>query len=705
MTNFKTKLLVMVFAVILFCSISSVDALIHGVDSTLSRLQRAISSSYEKFQAGESNYDFDRNFGDGVRILLDANDTIDLPTIGISPYFKISCTVSRLTELFGPTTIWASKLHGLSDMADDFNIKFINNEGDFIAHLAIQIPTFNAAGEYMTNLTLFPKHARTPDMYFLGNSSYSSSISFLEFGLEVEGRASAFENIFIRNVNLSFDYKDFDIQFSNLTLRSATSQPGASFEWFRQINTFSEIPKYFKWNWVLFHTTLDLSAVANEIGQCLLQNVFSECTLMDLLVSAECMKLNIDEECLRIDILDVYFPLQPGSSIKENDQRARRSCSDDYTCCFIPPTFGVSTSNSNHLVHQVAAKFGDLILSGEKIFGLGRHNSSSRTVHTPTRGPVVDQVLSLPDAEAQVMWKAYNNDVFGGLFRTWGSEVRGHQNGKENLSTEFLDQNGTFVANYSVEFPAIYVSGNYDSDLTLYPDAGLFRDQGELSLIGAGRYNWTMKSVWINVEVFGRAPMTEKMSVSNVAISLGIERLQEREGLKFTALHNFLITYGGNLTTDKHPTYWGEVINHRVIEDFLFHDKNNEINVAFPEVVGKQLQCALDYAVGNCNILDVVVSGDCLRVDRNDNCFSDYVMTVRQPTTWSTAMTSEPETEFTEDETPTMTTHLATSTTVADTTSTTEAPDTPDSVVLLLNQTQILLDQAQLLLKIVQGQM
>ncbi|OXA37451.1 hypothetical protein Fcan01_27787 [Folsomia candida] len=524
MTNFKTKLLVMVFAVILFCSISSVDALIHGVDSTLSRLQRAISSSYEKFQAGESNYDFDRNFGDGVRILLDANDTIDLPTIGISPYFKISCTVSRLTELFGPTTIWASKLHGLSDMADDFNIKFINNEGDFIAHLAIQIPTFNAAGEYMTNLTLFPKHARTPDMYFLGNSSYSSSISFLEFGLEVEGRASAFENIFIRNVNLSFDYKDFDIQFSNLTLRSATSQPGASFEWFRQINTFSEIPKYFKWNWVLFHTTLDLSAVANEIGQCLLQNVFSECTLMDLLVS------------------------------------------------------------------------------------------------------VVDQVLSLPDAEAQVMWKAYNNDVFGGLFRTWGSEVRGHQNGKENLSTEFLDQNGTFVANYSVEFPAIYVSGNYDSDLTLYPDAGLFRDQGELSLIGAGRYNWTMKSVWINVEVFGRAPMTEKMSVSNVAISLGIERLQEREG-------------------------------------------------------------------------------DCLRVDRNDNCFSDYVMTVRQPTTWSTAMTSEPETEFTEDETPTMTTHLATSTTVADTTSTTEAPDTPDSVVLLLNQTQILLDQAQLLLKIVQGQM
>ncbi|OXA44218.1 uncharacterized protein LOC110857740 [Folsomia candida] len=116
------------------------------------------------------------------------------------------------------------------------------------------------------------------------------------------------------------------------------------------------------------------------------------------------------------------------------------------------------------------------------------------------------------------------------------------------------------------------------------------------------------------------------------------------------------------------------------------------------------LQCALDYAVGNCNILDLVVSGDCLRVDRNDNCFSDNVMTVRQPTTWSTAMTSQPETEFTEDETPSITTHVTTSTTVASTTSTTEAPDIPDNVDLLLNQTQILLDQAQLLLKIVQGQ-
>ncbi|OXA37450.1 hypothetical protein Fcan01_27786 [Folsomia candida] len=369
-------------------------------------------------------------------------------------------------------------------MVDDFNIKFINNEGYFIAHLAIQIPTFNAAGEYMTNLTLLPKHSRTPEMYFLGNSSYNSSISFLEFGLEVEGRASGFENIIIRSVNLSFAYENFDTQFSNLTLRSASRPPG-------------------------------------------------------------------------------------------------------------------------------------------------------------------------------------------------GSEVRGHQDGRENISTEFLDENGTFVADYYVEFPVIYLSGNYESDLTLYARANSQIDRGEWSLIGAGQYNWTVKSVWINVRVFGRAPMTEKMSVSNVDFSLGIERLQEREGLKFTALHNFIITFGGNLTTDKHPTYWREVINHCDIEDFIFHDKDNELNVAFPEVVGKQLLWTTQLV--------------------------DYVITVRQPTTWSTAMTSEPETEFTEDETPTITTHLATSTTVASTTSTTEAPDIPDNVDLLLNQTQILLDQAQFLIKIVQA--
>ncbi|XP_035701448.1 uncharacterized protein LOC118433551 isoform X2 [Folsomia candida] len=387
-------------------------------------------------------------------------------------------------------------------MVDDFNIKFINNEGYFIAHLAIQIPTFNAAGEYMTNLTLLPKHSRTPEMYFLGNSSYNSSISFLEFGLEVEGRASGFENIIIRSVNLSFAYENFDTQFSNLTLRSASRPPGSNFEWFRQINTFSEVPKYFKWNWVLFHTTLDLPAVANEISRCLLQNVFSECTLMELLVSAECMKLNIDEECLRTDILHIYFPHQPGSSNKEYGQRVRRSC-PDYTCCTIPPeqNFLVSTSSLRPLVQQVAANFGDLFLSDEGIFGLPSKNISLRKAHNRVREVAVNPALSLPDIEVQVMWTDFYSSVFGGLFRTWGSEVRGHQDGRENISTEFLDENGTFVADYYVEFPVIYLSGNYESDLTLYARANSQIDRGEWSLIGAGQYNWTVKSVWINVRL------------------------------------------------------------------------------------------------------------------------------------------------------------------------------------------------------------
>ncbi|XP_035714178.1 uncharacterized protein LOC118438321 [Folsomia candida] len=429
-------------------------------------------------------------------------------------------------------------------MIHDFNIKFINNEGDFIANLAIQVPSLYVTGEYMTNLTLLAKHGLTPDMYFLGNSSYNSTISFLEFGLEVEGRASAFENIFIRSVNLSFDYEDFDTQFSNLTLHSIARF--ATYEWRRQIIKFSEVPKYFKWNWVLFNTTLDLPAKANEIGRCLVQNVFSECTLMDLLGSAECMKLNIDEECLRTDILDVYFPLQPGSSIKESDQRVRRSSSDS-TFCFIPPTFGVSTSNLRPLVQQVAANFGDLFLSGEGIFGLRQQNISSRKVRNLSKGPAVDPALSFPDSEVQVMCTSIHGSVFGGLFRTWGSEVRGHQNGRENISTEFLDENGTFVVNYSVEFPVIYLSGNYESDLTLYTSADGQRDQGEWSYIGAGQYNWTMEPVWIFVKVFGRAPMADKMSVSNVDFSIGIERPQRREGLKFTALQNFLISFKGNL--------------------------------------------------------------------------------------------------------------------------------------------------------------
>lgn len=178
-----------------------------------------------------------------------------------------------------------------------------------------------------------------------------------------------------------------------------------------------------------------------------------------------------------------------------------------------------------------------------------------------------------------------------------GSEARGYLDRRENISTEFLDENGTFVANYFVEFPGIDLSGNYDCDLTLYPYVS-FRDRGELSLIGTGQYNWTMKSVWINLKVFGRAPMAEKMSVSNVDFSLGVERLQGREGLKFTPLHNFFILFNGTLKNDKHPTYWREVIEYRIIEDFLFHDEDNEHKISFPEAVANQLQCALDYAVG-----------------------------------------------------------------------------------------------------------
>ncbi|OXA44213.1 hypothetical protein Fcan01_20784 [Folsomia candida] len=112
MRNFNKTLLVIVFAVILFCfiSVTSGDAQIlntnDGVDPTLSRLQKAISLSYQNFQGGEFNYDLVRNFGDGVRLFLNVDDPINLPTIGVSPNFQIRCANPRLTELFGPTTIW-----------------------------------------------------------------------------------------------------------------------------------------------------------------------------------------------------------------------------------------------------------------------------------------------------------------------------------------------------------------------------------------------------------------------------------------------------------------------------------------------------------------------------------------------------------------------------------------------------------------------
>ncbi|OXA44221.1 hypothetical protein Fcan01_20788 [Folsomia candida] len=116
MTNFNKTLLVMAFAFMLFCfiSVTSGDADIlntnDGVDSTLSRLQKAISSSYEKFQGGEFNYDLYRNFGDGMRLFLDVSDPIDIPIV----FNQQPCVTKILNGRYAGSGPWLA-LHCRAD--------------------------------------------------------------------------------------------------------------------------------------------------------------------------------------------------------------------------------------------------------------------------------------------------------------------------------------------------------------------------------------------------------------------------------------------------------------------------------------------------------------------------------------------------------------------------------------------------------------
>lgn len=164
---------------------------------------------------------------------------------------------------------------GLSQLKDEFSIKFLNAEGDFQALLSIQIPALLFSGNYETNITNYPFAVPTPDQEISGAGSYNSSFSLVEFVLLVDGRARLDETVNITNVNVSFDFTNPTSAFSNLALKSWTGWGnGDIITWFRTIPAFSDIPKFFSWNLDEFSFFLDFQSVANEVFRCSLQNAF-----------------------------------------------------------------------------------------------------------------------------------------------------------------------------------------------------------------------------------------------------------------------------------------------------------------------------------------------------------------------------------------------------------------------------------------------
>ncbi|XP_035708675.1 uncharacterized protein LOC118436018 [Folsomia candida] len=404
------------------------------------------------------------------QLVQDTKTSTELPAVGIDLRFFVPYYYEWLVvAIIGYTGSWSHHLLGSSAIEDDFTIEFINVEGDFLAKLRIQASRLKVQGKYQTDLKDDPTFRSTPNITFDGNRRYDMSLNSFEFFLQVEGRAPPVGNVSIISAKISIDFKNPDVNFTNLSLIS----------------------------------------------------------------------------------------------------HALKNLASRFAATFQPDGSALS-SQPDHFV-------------------------STASLINP------DHPINIPDIETQVLYRNQDWDSFGGYLRIRSSTAIGFD-GQENIFTEFIDENGAFIANYSLTFPILIVSGFYETDLTLYLSIS-DRTEGQGRLFGSGDYNWELKNVSLKISARGRAPIdgASKITVSNVSVEMSHENHYTRQGLNFTNMTSELWSFNGTLGMHVRPYNWHQVIqDHRfLLEDFFYNVRYGQrpLQDTFKDSVAQQLQCALNYTL------------------------------------------------------------------------------------------------------------
>lgn len=171
----------------------------------------------------------------------------------------------------------SNQITGLTDVNQDFKIKFINLHGNFSAVLEIDIPTISIAGKYNTNLTQTSR-GTLPNLNFTGEGDYTYIVKSMKMRLSVNGRAPMIGRISIDGVNFTYDHKSLEASFSNMTMTSSRFIKGWTWywlDWKKAIHNHNDIPKSFGWNLLNFYINLKVEQAINEAMRCVLDNIFN----------------------------------------------------------------------------------------------------------------------------------------------------------------------------------------------------------------------------------------------------------------------------------------------------------------------------------------------------------------------------------------------------------------------------------------------
>ncbi|OXA63512.1 hypothetical protein Fcan01_00959 [Folsomia candida] len=407
------------------------------------------------------------------KLVQDIKTSTDLPAVGIDLRFFVPYYYEWLVvSIIGYTGSWSHHLLGSSAIEDDFTIEFINVEGDFLAKLRIQASRLKVQGKYQTDLRNVPTFRTTPNMTFDGNGRYDMSLNSFDFFLQVEGRAPPVGNVSISSAKISIDFKNPDVHFTNLSLISHGRTGFTEItEWVRTVESIQDIHTYFWWDWKDAANFVEIDNLVNEMTKCVLQNFYRDCSLMDLIHSDECIKSQIELSCLNTNELQVFLPdlnddqnginvqSVPSSSIsnKVNGLHHAEVADDDHVEFRLLNT-QISYPTVKNLASRFAATFQP---DGSALSSQPDHFVSSAALIN------LEEPINLPDSDTQVIYRNQDSDSFGGFLRIRNSTAIGFD-GQENIFTEFLDENGTFIANYSITFPLLVVGGFYETDLALY---------------------------------------------------------------------------------------------------------------------------------------------------------------------------------------------------------------------------------------------
>ncbi|OXA61397.1 hypothetical protein Fcan01_00996 [Folsomia candida] len=489
------------------------------------------------------------------QLVQDTKTSTELPAVGIDLRFFVPYYYEWLVvAIIGYTGSWSHHLLGSSAIEDDFTIEFINVEGDFLAKLRIQASRLKVQGKYQTDLKDDPTFRSTPNITFDGNRRYDMSLNSFEFFLQVEGRAPPVGNVSIISAKISIDFKNPDVNFTNLSLISHAH---------------------------------------------------------------ECIKSQIELSCLNTNKLQVFLPdlnddqnginvqSVPSSSIsnKVNGLHHSEVAYDDHVEFRLLNT-QISYPTVKNLASRFAATFQP---DGSALSSQPDHFVSTASLINP------DHPINIPDIETQVLYRNQDWDSFGGYLRIRSSTAIGFD-GQENIFTEFIDENGAFIANYSLTFPILIVSGFYETDLTLYLSIS-DRTEGQGRLFGSGDYNWELKNVSLKISARGRAPIdgASKITVSNVSVEMSHENHYTRQGLNFTNMTSELWSFNGTLGMHVRPYNWHQVIqDHRfLLEDFFYNVRYGQrpLQDTFKDSVAQQLQCALNYTLNVSHLTRLYNSG------------------------------------------------------------------------------------------------